>query len=142
MGNTNSNTTVAKMTNAKALAWVLENVENIPTDVAEKITNIKASIEKKNATKSDKPTKTQTENLAIKSAILNGMTENRLYTITEMIKEIPALDGMTNQKVSSLVRQLVESGSVARTEDKRKAYFSIIVAPTEDTDDVDVDDVE
>ena len=54
-----------KMTNAKALAYVLANCE-IPSEVADKLTAIKASIEKKNAHKSDKPTAKQAENEAIK----------------------------------------------------------------------------
>ena len=72
-----------------------------------------------------KPTAQQTANEAIKTAIVDGMEVNRLYTITEIIKEIPECADMTNQRVSALVRQLVDAGLVKRTEDKRKAYFSL-----------------
>ena len=72
-----------------------------------------------------KPTAQQTANEAIKTAIVDGMEVNRLYTITELIKEIPECADMTNQRVSALVRQLVDAGLVKRTEDKRKAYFSL-----------------
>ena len=72
-----------------------------------------------------KPTAQQTANEAVKTAIVNGMEVNRLYTITELIKEIPECAEMTNQRVSALVRQLVDAGLVKRTEDKRKAYFSL-----------------
>jgi predicted transcriptional regulator len=44
------------------------------------------------------------------------------------MKVIPALaegENITNQKVSALLRQLVLEGVVTRTEDKRKAYFSL-----------------
>ena len=71
-----------------------------------------------------KPTAQQTANEGIKSAIVEGMEPNRLYTVTEIIKSIPACADMTNQRVSALLRQLVEGGKVKRTEDKRKAYFS------------------
>ena len=74
-----------------------------------------------------KPTAQQTANEGIKTAIVEGMEPNRLYTITEIIKEIPECADMTNQRVSALVRQLVDAGKVKRTEDKRKAYFSLIV---------------
>lgn len=74
-----------------------------------------------------KPTAQQTANEAVKTAILDGMEVNRLYTITELIKEIPECADMTNQKVSALVRQLVDANSVAKTVDKRKSYFSLIV---------------
>ena len=40
------------------------------------------------------------------------------------IKSVPACADLTNQRVSALMRQLVEAGEVVRTEDKRKAYFT------------------
>jgi hypothetical protein len=71
-----------------------------------------------------KPTAQQTANEGIKTAIVEGMEPNRLYTVTEIIKSIPECADMTNQRVSALLRQMVECGKVKRTEDKRKAYFS------------------
>ena len=44
-----------------------------------------------------KPTAVQVANEGIKSAIIEGMEPNRLYTITELIKEIPECADMTNQ---------------------------------------------
>lgn len=74
-----------------------------------------------------KPSATQVVNATIKNDILEGMSENRLYTITEMQKEIPALADLSNQRISALVRQLVADEMVERVEDKRKAYFKRIV---------------
>jgi hypothetical protein len=71
-----------------------------------------------------KPTKAQVENEGIKAEILEGMEVGKLYTITDLIKSIPAIAELSNQRVSALVRQLVEDKVVIRTEDKRKAYFS------------------
>lgn len=46
-----------------------------------------------------KPTATQeTENEVIKAAIVAGMVENRSYTVTEIIKAIPAGNELANQK--------------------------------------------
>ncbi|MBO5730590.1 MAG: hypothetical protein J6R67_05265 [Treponema sp.] len=73
-----------------------------------------------------KPTAQQVANEGIKTAILEGMTPNRLYTITEIQKEIPECAEMSNQKISALVRQLKEAGLVNKTEDKRKSYFSLV----------------
>lgn len=70
-----------------------------------------------------KPTAQQTANEAIKAAILESMADNRLYTISELIKEIPACSELTNQRVSALMRQMIGT-SIVRVEDKRKAYFS------------------
>lgn len=80
-------------------------------------------LNRKNSTER-KPTAKQVENEGIKSAILNGMEIGKLYTITALIKEIPECEGMTNQKVSAIVRQMV-GNEIVRTEDKRKAYFSL-----------------
>lgn len=71
-----------------------------------------------------KPTAQQVANDGIKQAILDGMEENRLYTITEIQKNIAECSELSNQRVSALVRQLKDEGLVIRTEDKRKAYFS------------------
>lgn len=71
-----------------------------------------------------KPTAAQVANEGIKSAILEGMEENRLYTITDIQKNVPACAELSNQKVSALVRQLKDDGLIVKTEDKRKSYFS------------------
>jgi hypothetical protein len=72
-----------------------------------------------------KPTKAQEENKGIKDAILDGMEENRFYTITEIMKEIEACKELSNQRVSALVRQLKQDGLVIRKEEKGKAYFTL-----------------
>jgi hypothetical protein len=74
-----------------------------------------------------KPTATQVANDSIKSAILEGMENGRLYTITDMIKEIPACADLTNQKVSALVRQMMPD-LIEKVEDKRKSYFRKVEA--------------
>ena len=76
---------------------------------------------KKNASEK-KPTAQQAANEAIKSAILDGMEDNRLYTITELQKSIPACAELSNQRVSALIRQMMPE-RIERVEDKRKAYF-------------------
>jgi hypothetical protein len=80
-------------------------------------------LEKKNSSEK-KPTAQQTANEGIKTAILEGMKPNRLYTITEIQKEIPECAELSNQRVSALIRQMV-GNEIVRTEDKRKAYFSL-----------------
>lgn len=71
-----------------------------------------------------KPTATQKENVGLKEEIIAKMTEiGGQMTVTEIQK---AMDTeLSNQRVSALIRQLVVDGKVVRTEDKRKAYFSI-----------------
>ena len=81
-------------------------------------------LSKKN-TGAKKPTAQQTANVGIKDAILENMEENRLYSIAEIQKEIPGCADITNQRISALLRQLIDDGVIVRTEDKRKAYFSL-----------------
>lgn len=72
-----------------------------------------------------KPTAQQTANEGIKAAILDNMVEGARYTITDLIKSVPECADLTNQRVSALMRQLIEAKLVVRIEDKRKAYFSL-----------------
>ena len=116
---------MTKMTQKVALNYVLENYE-LPAEVSEKLTSMVASLEKKSAKSGErKPTKTQIANEGFKACILENMEVGRLYTVTELTKEIPFGEELSAQRVSALVRQLKEAGKVARTEEKRKAYFSI-----------------
>lgn len=80
-------------------------------------------LEKKNSSEK-KPTAQQIANDGIKAAIVAGMSPNRLYTVTEIQKEIPECAELSNQRVSALLRQMIGT-EIVRTEDKRKAYFSL-----------------
>lgn len=72
-----------------------------------------------------KPTATQVANDGFKTAILAHMGENpnQLFTITDLIKSVPEIGELTNQRVSAIVRQMTEAGVIDRVEEKRKAYF-------------------
>ena len=132
--NTNKTVKMTKADRFTALAKFLSDNPDMkfPTpkgeitakDMGEFVAHELELLSKKNSA-DKKPTAQQTANEAVKTAIVNGMEVNRLYTITELIKEIPECAEMTNQRVSALVRQLVDAGLVKRTEDKRKAYFSL-----------------
>ncbi|MBQ8792785.1 MAG: hypothetical protein IJZ62_04155 [Clostridia bacterium] len=113
-----------KMTYAKALEVVISG-GTVTEEVKEKLTALKVSVEKKNASER-KPSATQVANEGLKSAILEYMEVGVLYTITDLIKQVPALDGLTNQKVSAIVRQMIPS-PIERVEDKRKTYFRKVV---------------
>ena len=110
-----------KMTNVKALAYVLENCE-LTSEVKEKLEKMKIQFEKKNSAEK-KPTATQIANEGIKNVILEVIGEKAM-TITEMQKANSELAELSNQKISALLKQMTESGSVKREEIKRKAYFS------------------
>ena len=115
-----------KMTNLKALTYVLDNCV-LPDEVFEKVKNIKTSLAKKSGKTNKKLSAKQVENEKLKDAILEFLiSENGGYTITEITDYVEELNGLSNQKVSALTKQLVDDGFVKRTEDKKgKATFSI-----------------
>lgn len=78
-------------------------------------------LEKKKASK--KPTPKQTENESIKSEILYVLGDGNSRTVKEVREQLEA--DISSQKATALIRQLVESGKVTRTEEKRIAYFRI-----------------
>ena len=71
-------------------------------------------------------TKTQIENESIKSAIVNALIEiAKPVTITEMQELNTEMANYSNQKLSALLKQLVESNQVVKTVDKKKSYFTV-----------------
>lgn len=79
-------------------------------------------LERKNSN-DKKPTAQQVKNNGIKTAIAEGMEQDRLYTVTEIIKEIPACHELSNQHVSALLRQMVIDNTIVKIEEKRKSFF-------------------
>jgi len=71
-----------------------------------------------------KATKTQVENEGIKAEILSVLT-NEGATVTDIQSKSVVLGDLSNQRVSALLRQLVESGAVVKTVDKKRALFSV-----------------
>lgn len=122
MSNVNSSTT-----RKPSKRQMFEGLLSIPTLTTEQKAFIEHELEllaKKNSGEK-KPTATQVANEALKTAIAEGMVAGKQYTITDIIKEIPACAGLTNQKVSPLANQMVEDGRLVKTTEKRRSYFSL-----------------
>lgn len=80
-------------------------------------------------------TEKQKQNNITKDAILAHMGQNpdQKLTITDMIKHIDACAELTNQKVSAIVRQMVnEDGTMVRTTEEGKAMFSLNMGEDEE----------
>lgn len=71
-----------------------------------------------------KPTATQKENEGIKDTIL-GVLSTEGKTVSEIMASDDALAGLSNQKVSALLRQLVLAEKVVKTKDGKRALFSV-----------------
>lgn len=80
-------------------------------------------LNKKSANK--KATKTQQENVEIKAEIKAVLTAEGA-TVTEIQSKSDILANLSNQRVSALLRQMIESGEVVKTTDKKKSYFALV----------------
>ena len=112
-----------KMTNVKALNYVLANCE-IPTDVREKLERMVETNSRKNNTSGRKATKTQIENEALITEVLAMMETGKAYTITELVKAFASEKVQTSQKMQALVKKMIADGKATRSEEKGKAYFT------------------
>ena len=81
-------------------------------------------LDKKSANK--KATKNQEENVGIKEEILANLTEVGV-TVSELQTKSDKLSPsvLSNQRVSALLRQLIDEGKVVKTVDKKRAYFAL-----------------
>lgn len=77
-------------------------------------------------------TATQKANAEIMEKIVNALAVmDKPVTVTELQKGFAELDALSNQKMSALLKKLVDEGRVVKTIDKKKSLFSL---PEVDTD--------
>ena len=89
--------------------------------------------EKKNAKSASKPTAQQIANEITKQTITTVLGELGVpSTIKDMQTHNEALGDLSNQRLTSLLTQLVKAEQVVRTEVKGKAHFALPSADTED----------
>lgn len=123
MTNTNTTRKPTKRDNFNALLKLSE-VKADPK-LVEFITHEIELLDRKN-TVDKKPTATQVANEGIKADIKAFLDAHKgeKFTVSALMKSVPSIAEASNQKVSSLVRQMVLDGQADRIEDKRKAYFT------------------
>ena len=133
--------TNTKMTQVSALELAVEVITNVmngvDTDIAsselsEAITKLSGMAEKL-AEKRSTPSKADKEKsaehkaiadeiilvLSTEKTVTNGMTVSEMQKASEMLAEY------SNQKISAILRKMVDSGTIVKTVDKKKSYFSI-----------------
>ncbi len=87
-------------------------------------------LEKKSAKSGQ--TKTQKENEEILVKILVALEEvGKAVTITELQAASAEMAQYSNQKLSALLKKLVEGGEVVKTTEKKKSYFAVAETETE-----------
>ena len=104
------------------LRALAENAER--TDLVEFIDHEIELLSAKSSKKT--PTKIQKENEGIKENILSILSNyEHPVTISTLMAENAEFADYSNQKMSALLSQLVKSGQVVKTMDKKRAYFAI-----------------
>ena len=79
-------------------------------------------------------TKTQKENEVILKTIVECLATDRTpMTITELQGAYTELADFSNQKLSALMKKLVDNGTVTKTIDKTKSYF-VLADKVEETE--------
>lgn len=66
--------------------------------------------------------------------------DNTPRTVTELIRLIPALNDLTNQKVSAQIKQLVDLEILNKHIDKRVSKFNLAEVPIDSEEDADSTD--
>lgn len=126
-----TNTKLTKRDHFNTLLSITEVAEN-PVLVAF-IEHELELLDKKNAA-DRKPTAVQVANEGLREAILDFMEEGKGYTVSDLIKQVPACADLSQSKVSAILRPLLRvtakgeanpDGVLERYEEKGKAYFKL-----------------
>lgn len=92
-------------------------------------------LNKKNSAK--KPNAKQKENVGVKADILSVLAElGTPVTVSTLRKSSDKLIGFESQKISALLRQLLDSGEVVRTLDGKTALFALAESGDSDSEEV------
>ena len=122
---------MTKLTKRVALSLAVSALtDSMPADagftvdeVVTKLNEMIAALDKKGT--GEKPmTENQRQNVGFKADILTFLADGQRKTATEILKGVPTFpDGMTNQRVSALLRQLYLDGKVQKETVKGKTQF-------------------
>ena len=132
-----------KLTNKIALEIALNAIENsvLPSwsftegenrlevskaEAMDKLTKMMEQLDKK-ASAEKKPTKNQLEADALAEVLYDEMlADGGKLTVSEMLAKFDCVKGMSNQKVSAIVRKLKDAGRVIKDVEGRKSLFSAV----------------
>ena len=133
--------TNTKMTQVSALEVAIEVITNVmngvDTDLASselseavaKLSGMAEKLAEKRSTPSKADKEKSAEHKAIADEIILVLSTEETVTngmtVSEMQKASEMLAGYSNQKISAILRKMIESETVVKTVDKKKSYFSL-----------------
>ena len=133
--------TNTKMTQVSALELAVKVITNVmdgvDTDIASselseaiaKLSGMAEKLTEKRSTPSKADKEKSAEHKAIADEIILVLSTEETVTtgmtVSEMQKASDKLAEYSNQKISAILRKMVDNGTIVKTVDKKKSYFSI-----------------
>lgn len=125
MTNTTTTTKMTKVQYFEAIRAIVEASDSANKEGAVAFINHELELLGKKRSASAN-SKAKAENKAVKDAILAALVEVATpVTVTELQKSAENLAEYSNQKLSALLRGMVEEGTVVKTIEKKRSYFSV-----------------
>lgn len=121
-------TTTKKPTKKQMFSTILANYA-LTTEEQAFIKHEIELLEKKNTT-DRKLTAVQVANEGLKSDIITHMAQTPAIgkTVSMLIKEVASLSELSNQKVTALMRGLIDEGKIEKRTEKKATVFYIVSA--------------
>lgn len=118
------------MANKKTKKDLFLEVREVVAGNEELVAFVDHELELLNKKTSTKSTKVNEEQVALMEKIVNALNEiGRSVTISELQKENAEMAEYSNQKLSAMLKKLVDSKQVTKMVDKKKSYFMVAETP-------------
>ena len=118
------------MANKKTKREFFGEIKEIVKGNAELVAFIDHELELLDKKTSAKSTKVNTEQVELMGKIVNALNKiGRSVTISELQKENAEMAEYSNQKLSAMLKKLVDNKQVTKMIDKKKSYFMIAETP-------------
>ena len=114
------------MTNKKTKRDLFLEVREVVAGNEELVAFVDHELELLDKKASTKSTKVNDEQVSLMEKIVNVLNEiGRSVTISELQKENAEMAEYSNQKLSAMLKKLVDNKQVTKMVDKKKSYFKI-----------------
>ena len=118
------------MANKKTKREFFGEIREIVKENTELVEFIDHELELLDKKTSAKSTKVNTEQVELMGKIVNALNKiGRSVTISELQKENAEMAEYSNQKLSAMLKKLVDNKQVTKMIDKKKSYFMIAETP-------------
>ena len=113
------------MTNKKTKRDLFLEIREVVAENEELVAFVDHELELLDKKASTKSTKVNDEQVALMEKIVNALNEiGRSVTISELQKENAEMAEYSNQKLSAMLKKLVDNKQVTKIVDKKKSYFT------------------